>query len=598
MATFNVSNSAQLATALNQASGGDKIVLASGDYGRLEINEKFSTPLTITSADAGNPASFSTMSIRGAENVTLDHVVFDYKFNASDVATYKPFEVVSCANVVIQNSVFDGDKASGLGANYNGYGYAVGLSVRSSSNMTIENNEFKSWGSALMVKETQNINVSGNDINTSRKDGMNFVEVKDVLIANNYIHDFKGLPDWTDHRDMIQFWTAGTNNPSSNITIRKNVLDIGDGSHTQSIFMRNEVVDKGQAGQSMFYQNVLIENNTIINHHLHGITVGETEGLVIQNNTLVAAVPDSSLLSTQYLLNKYGPSAGILIPRINVVDDAHNVNIKDNAFYGGSYFTGDRVDAGTGSDWHVTGNVSHPTDAGPQPGSGGNGSGGGTGAGGSGGGTGGNGSGGLDGGGGNHPPVLDDYVTKFASLVGTTAMKGNAFVQNGVLHLDGKGDFVNLGNPAKFDASDDLSFSIDYSRDVANGSQARLVWNQDKLGLVLKGDGLFIKVAGEDGKFKLFSSGNLGLNDTEHHNVRVIVDSATDHLQVIVDGKIAIDRSDIDLDIGHVTGHDWLLGGAKWGTGLDGEISNFRLEADTQFFDDASGVFHHDAAVS
>ena len=54
---------------------------------------------------------------------------------------------------------------------------------------------------------------------------------------------------------------------------------------TQSIFMRNEVVDQGLAGANMYYQNVLIENNIIYNAHTHGITVGETIGLTIDHNT-------------------------------------------------------------------------------------------------------------------------------------------------------------------------------------------------------------------------------------------------------------------------------------------------------------------------
>lgn len=586
MATFNVSNSAQLATALNQASGGDKIVLASGDYGRLEINENFSSTVTITSADAGHPAKFSSMLVNNAQNVTIDKVFFDYTYKAADSATYKPFEVANSSKIVIHNSVFDGDVKSGGGTIFDGYGTGVGLSVRGSSAVQVAGNEFKGWGTALKVNDSQNIQIQTNDIHDIRRDGTNFVNVQGIVIENNHIHDFKGLPDGIDHRDMIQFWTTGTNQPSTNITIRGNLLDIGQGSHTQSIFMRNDVVDKGLAGASMFYQNVLIENNTIINHHLHGISVGESEGLTIRNNTLTAAVPDPSESTTKWLLDKYGPTSGILIPRIDASDASHNVNISGNSFFGGGFFTGPRVDSSTGhgSDWSVTGNVSHPTEAGPQPGSGG----GGSSAGGDGGGTG----GGVI----TQSPILDDYVAKFASMVATTALKGNAFVQNGVLHLDGKGDYVNIGHPTKFNASDDLSFSIDYSRDVANGGEARLVWNQDKLGLVLKGDGLFIKVAGEDGKFKLFSSGNLGLNDTDDHNIRVIVDSGSDHLQVIVDGHIAIDSSDIGLDLGHVTGNDWLVGGNKWGTGLDGEITDFRLEADAQFHDDVAGAWHHDAA--
>lgn len=589
MATFNVTNSAQLATALNQASGGDKIVLASGDYGRLDINEKFSSTVTITSADAGHPAKFSSMLMNGAQNVTIDKVSFDYTYKATDSATYKPFEVANSSKVVIHNSVFDGDVKSGGGTIFDGYGTGVGLSVRGSSAVQVAGNEFKGWGTALKVNDSQNIQIQTNDIHDIRRDGSNFVNVQGILIENNHIHDFKGLPDGIDHRDMIQFWTTGTNQPSTNITIRGNLLDIGQGSHTQSIFMRNDVVDKGLAGASMYYQNVLIENNTIINHHLHGITIGETEGLTIRGNTLTAAVPDPTESTTKWLLDKYGPTSGILIPRIEVNDHSHHVNVSGNSFFGGSFFTGSRVDSGTahGTDWSVTGNVSYPTDAGSHPVIGTD--------------SGGTTTGGSDSSGTGavlvtHAPILDDYVTKFASLVASTALKGNAFVQNGVLHLDGKGDYVNLGHPVKFDAADDLSLSINYSRDVANGNQASLVWNQSKLGLVLKGDGLFVKVAGDDGKFKLFSSGNLGLNDTDNHNIRVIVDSGSDHLQVIVDGHIAIDSSDIGLDLGHVTGNDWQVGGNNWAAGLDGVVSDFRLEADAQFHDHVVDAWHHDAA--
>ena len=86
---------------------------------------------------------------------------------------------------------------------------------------------------------------------------------------------------------MIQFWTNGTTSPSTNITISENFLDSGNGEWTQSIFMRNEAVDSQGAGTEMFYQNVLIENNVIYNAHTHGITVGEADGLIIRNNTIL-----------------------------------------------------------------------------------------------------------------------------------------------------------------------------------------------------------------------------------------------------------------------------------------------------------------------
>ena len=51
--------------------------------------------------------------------------------------------------------------------------------------------------------------------------------------------------------------------------------------------MRNEMVDTGGAGDEMFYRNITIEDNVIYNAQVHGITVGETHGLTIKNNTIL-----------------------------------------------------------------------------------------------------------------------------------------------------------------------------------------------------------------------------------------------------------------------------------------------------------------------
>ena len=116
---------------------------------------------------------------------------------------------------------------------------------------------------------------------------MNFAQVERVRIEANHIHDFNRVLESPDHADMIQFWTNGTTSPSSDITIRGNILNSGAGWFTQSIFMRNELVDSGKAEAEMFYRNVIIEDNVIINAHLHGISVGETAGLKIANNTVI-----------------------------------------------------------------------------------------------------------------------------------------------------------------------------------------------------------------------------------------------------------------------------------------------------------------------
>ena len=102
--------------------------------------------------------------------------------------------------------------------------------------------------------------------------------------------------------------------------IRDNVLSSGSGLFTQSIFMRNDQVDQGLAGDSMFYRNITIANNIIVNAHLHGITVGETDGLLIRNNTVV--------LNPSSEGEKRKPA--LWTPQIRVAQAARNVEITRN----------------------------------------------------------------------------------------------------------------------------------------------------------------------------------------------------------------------------------------------------------------------------
>ncbi|WP_294606466.1 right-handed parallel beta-helix repeat-containing protein [uncultured Roseovarius sp.] len=326
-AIYSVSTAEELMNALASASGSDTIELAGGDYGDLTLIDgktgfdvTFDTEVTIRSADATQPASFSGLDLRGVSNLTFDGLVFDYVFSADDPSHISPFQVgYGSSYVTIKNSVFDGDVASGISEIDDGYGYGVGLNVRGASNISVENNEFFNWTRGAVYAQTENLLVTGNEVYAIRSDGFDFVEVNSVLIEGNYIHDFAASPNSADHRDMIQFWTSGTTSPTTDVIIRDNILDIGEGSYTQSIFMGNEEVVSGRAGPEMYYQNILIENNTIYNAHTHGITVGETNGLIIRNNSILQVEGEM-----------HGLSGSVTIPKINVKSDSVSVIIEGN----------------------------------------------------------------------------------------------------------------------------------------------------------------------------------------------------------------------------------------------------------------------------
>jgi len=346
--TVHVSTADQLLSALLNAEGGEKILLDGGDYGSLNIFKKlgfdgaFGSNVTIASNDPNDRATFTGMNLVSTGNITIEDVVFDYTREDGEWSSARPFELKNTENVTIKNSVFDGDTVPYKeveGAEEYGWGY--GLSVRASSDIVLEGNEFFDWTRALIVDTAENVVVRGNDVHDIRTDGMNFIRVENILIEDNHVHDFKAAYNSNDHRDMIQFWTNGATTPSTDITIRNNTLDIGEGSFTQSIFMRNEAVDSQGGGKGMYYQNVLIEGNTIYNGHLHGITVGEANGLTITGNSLVAIADDTNPDQT---------NSALWVPVINVKAASENIEITHNATA--------KINGHEGqADWHVKSNA-------------------------------------------------------------------------------------------------------------------------------------------------------------------------------------------------------------------------------------------------
>ena len=335
MTVINVSTAAGLYDAIAHAKGGDTIQLAGGNYGALVMNTysgfniNFPSNVTITSADPLHPATLTGLALSGVSNLTLDGVVCDYTFKPGDQTYAAPFAVYGGQNISVQNCTFNGDVASGLTTADNGFGTGTALTIRGTTHVNVSDNEISNFCRGITVMQSSDVTVAGNDIYNLRMDGMELAQVQGVTIQANYIHDFRGSPTSGDHPDMIQFWTTGTTQPSTNINISGNVLDIGAGTWTQSIFMRNELVETGAAGQSMYYQNISIADNVITNGHTNGIVVGEAAGVSINHNTLLHS--DGG--------NVDGVDSSVEIPRITVATNSTNVAVTGNITAGINGYT-------------------------------------------------------------------------------------------------------------------------------------------------------------------------------------------------------------------------------------------------------------------
>jgi hypothetical protein len=323
---IRVGDAAGLAAALAGATGGETIRLAPGDYGRLTLDGQgggfaYDRPVTVTSEDPAAPAVFTGLDVRNAANLTFRTLTFDYVAREGDSTKITPFRIADSRNIAVIGSVFDGDVARG--GDPAGRGYPAGRAFQSADNTGFDflGNTVHTFWKGLGIGRSTDVRVIGNDFHGLRSDGMNVNAPQGILIEGNHFHDFVRAPDTGDHADMIQFWTTNTTRPGTDITIRGNLMQAGEGGQTQSIFLRNELVDKGQAGPEMFYRRITIEDNVILNGHLNGITVGATDGLVIRGNTI---------LRDPALVRRGERTDDRHVPRIRISKIATGVTVADN----------------------------------------------------------------------------------------------------------------------------------------------------------------------------------------------------------------------------------------------------------------------------
>jgi chitodextrinase len=186
-------------------------------------------------------------------------------------------------------------------------------------------------------------------------------------------------------------------------------------------------------------------------------------------------------------------------------------------------------------------------------------------------------------------PVVETHTSQVVVSNETTTEAVDSFHKTGwtgykvvdtthgkAIHLDGDGDYVQLGRVKSLEAATHLGFAVDFARSDADQDVARLVWNQQKMGLTLTGNGLIVNVATADEGFKAFKIADLDLKDTDLHRVAVMVDTQTDHLQVLLDDKVVLDETSTDFDFSDARAAGWTLG-TSWNRFFDGDVVDFRL---------------------
>jgi nitrous oxidase accessory protein NosD len=287
MAVYNVTNAAGLQSALSLAIGGDRIVLAPGNYGSVSIQGRhYATPVTLQTSTLADRAHLDGISISNSSNLTISGLDLGRALNEGEVAksthlnSVRHSTNIRFTGVQIHGSR-DGDPSND----------GSGLLVSDTSGFRIDGSKLSDLFRGINVQRSSNTMVLSNAFDTIRSDGMTVASANSILIDRNSFTNFKPIAG--DHSDAIQFWNTGQTVGSSNVTIRSNVIAPGSDDYvTQGIW----ISDPGTLG----YKNVKILNNLVYSHGAyHGISVYGAAGLQVANNTVLSQSNDSKKLWIQ-----------------------------------------------------------------------------------------------------------------------------------------------------------------------------------------------------------------------------------------------------------------------------------------------------------
>lgn len=269
-----VRSTPQLILALRDARGGQRILLAPGDYAPFSLRGIApASEVVITSQDPARAAILTGVNLRGGANLTFRNLVL----RASGTAAQEDFLFHGVRNLTISHVLASGRAGPA------GLAHDKIMQLRECTNATITRSEFTNGVIGVSLLDTSGVAVTSSYFHDLRMDAIRGGGNSNVVIAYNYITGLS--PNAADHPDGIQFWTSRQKAAARDIKIIGNVIHRGRGKPMQGIFMRDET-------DNLPYRNILLQDNIVVGGMFNGIAVlSDTISLTLTNN-IVAAYPD------------------------------------------------------------------------------------------------------------------------------------------------------------------------------------------------------------------------------------------------------------------------------------------------------------------
>lgn len=301
MVEIVVKNSAGLSAALQSAKAGDTIKLMPGNYGDVSISSKnFATDVTITSADAKNPAVMSSLFVYKSSGINIDNVDVNFKPDADTLLHQSAVRISNSSDIEFTNGQIKGGPAvSGVPqtatqldstGNVIGLPTARGITIEWSKDVKIVNSDVGSFHKGIVLNSSSELVIQGNAVHDVRTGTISGSNLNNVVVDGNTLSNSTpwNLGGKGDHADFIHFWTDPNKQTaaSENITITNNKIVQDDGQAIMAIYIDDN-------GNKLGFKDVTIAHNVILNGNGIGVLVENTFDSNVTDNVLLQSSGDS-----------------------------------------------------------------------------------------------------------------------------------------------------------------------------------------------------------------------------------------------------------------------------------------------------------------
>lgn len=233
---------ATLTRVLASAEGGDTIILAPGDYGRVTLSRRrFARPVTLDARQA----RFEQLTVRGASGVVI-------------------------AGGIVQSPP-----------------ETLGVFIDGSDHVTVRDMTIGGALVGITLRRSTDVVVAGNRLLGVRSDGINIGMSQRVRVERNECRDFRPVPPVFDsrgklvkdgdHPDCIQGWSRPGDAPTGDVTVIGNRA-VG---RMQGVFFNNYVRDGVDDGG---YDRMVVRNNDLTLSMYNGVVLEAVRGAVVTGN--------------------------------------------------------------------------------------------------------------------------------------------------------------------------------------------------------------------------------------------------------------------------------------------------------------------------